>query len=277
MSLFPGRELLNHGVREAFLQSKTPNFRPRYPISFLPGRRSIHLVHEIYTPGPRAGLERLARKKLPDASNTKLRIVDARGRGPILRLSDVQSSLSDGHYLEKQERSPSEDPAVIAAYRISKIPAIHGPPKPVGNKNFEPINFVRAGRGKEVHFTTDLNVPYYRSFLTRSYNFINMGCRVEMHLRISKADLKAKPRKDFNGIVAENPHYRPEIILQGMPPGASIMYGPFYDKRLEQLIWVMANDLMWTKKSVGTGHHRGASLLPTEAALNILEKLPVIE
>ncbi|KAL9005555.1 MAG: hypothetical protein Q9188_001680 [Gyalolechia gomerana] len=214
---------------------------------------------------------------MPDTSQSKFRLVDAQGKGPIIRFSQLQSRLEHGQYLEKQNRSPNEDPSVIATYRILPIPAIREKTKPVGSKAIPPINFVRAGRGKEIHLTSNLNVGYYRTVMTRSYNFVNTGCRVEMHMRISKPDLVAGNRKSLDEILAENPHYRPEIILQGMPDGASIKYGPFYDEDTKKLIWVMSNDEKWTKRSRATGCHIKAMAPPTDQAVDVLKRLPVIE
>lgn len=96
-------------------------------------------------------------------------------------------------------------------------------------------------------------------------------------MRLSKSDRISGSGKTFDGVLAENPHYRSDIILQGMPQEASTMYDPFYDKKTGQLMWVMANDRMWKPKSIATGCYVSPTAAPSPRAMTILKSMPMID
>ncbi|KAL8721014.1 MAG: hypothetical protein Q9225_002219 [Loekoesia sp. 1 TL-2023] len=308
MFLFSTQGLIQKVAQGTFLISRATTVHPPNPKSTSPLGRCIHLLQDIYAPSKTTPtyitpLVDLAWKRLPDVSQAKLRLVDdgKKGVGPILRFSDVQARLKYGQYLQKLEPYVDEDPAVIAAYRVSQIPYINQKTKAAGNNVPKLINFVRAGRGKEVHLTSDASVNGYRGAMRNSYRFLNEGCRVELHVHVKVGELDRRASNILDTVFIQNPHLMPELILRGMPEGTSIICDPLLAKggkemigkkekkekkgkkekkekrNREQLIWVMSNEQKWNESREATGSLVAPSHPPDEHAMRILETLPVLE
>ncbi|KAI4148462.1 MAG: hypothetical protein L6R39_002782 [Caloplaca ligustica] len=248
------------------------------PISLPRQCRSVsHIVHRIYA-HPRDGqaehLKGLAWKRLRDASQDKLRIVDGRGKEQVLPFAEVQQLLAPCRYLEKLDEQRDSKPT----YRIANIPSIREKTQidrnKHGHKGGKPIKFLRAGRVKEIYLTSQADVGTYRVALMRSINHINDGCRVEMHVAVIT---KERNKKDIDTLMDESPHLRPEIVMKSMPEGTSMRYGPLFDKKNGGLIWVMNDERKWPRSRKTIGWRESPKAPPNSRALRILENLPVIE
>ncbi|KAL9581740.1 MAG: hypothetical protein Q9212_003717 [Teloschistes hypoglaucus] len=253
------------------LDTQLPTPRPTSHL-----RRAIHLLHCIYSArdGSDGRLASLAWRKLADPSRTELqfrkkgsRVIDA------VTLSQAIARLHPGSYLERLQPLDNVDSIPERSYEVSRLRALH--PKPVLNSGpAKVINFKRAGRGKEIHLTSALSTIAYAAFLTKTYNHLINGARLEMHLRLTKRELS--DHKDLDHVLSEHPHLRPEAILKGMPEGTVILYEPLYEEKLKQLIWVMANEENWTGVTA-TGWKGSAMAPPSKSAMKMLKGLPIIQ
>ncbi|KAL8691739.1 MAG: hypothetical protein Q9218_003110 [Villophora microphyllina] len=199
-----------------------------------------------------------------------------------------------GHYLERLYPLDSIHPVVDGSYKVSRLKRLQSKPTFSGEAkiNFKRtgigkailksapvkvINFKRAGRSKEIHLTPSMDAGAYSAVLTRTYNHLVDGARLEMHVRFTKDE--RKNYENIDHVLSVHPHLRPEPILKGMPGGTVISYEPLFDKRLtstDQIMWVMANEENW--KGMGAkGWKRSPRAPPTEKAVEILKGLPVIE
>ncbi|KAL8903579.1 MAG: hypothetical protein Q9207_003830 [Kuettlingeria erythrocarpa] len=180
--------------------------------SLLPGRRYIHLVHCIYAPSThdQGKLNSLAWYKLRDASQDKVQLVSDKGRRQVLPFIKIRERLEPGQCLEKLDKGLNGEPC----YRISNItPTTQGTRIASGEVGTgKSIKFVRAGRGKEMHLNSTLNVAAYQHILRTSMKHINDGCRVEMHVNIGKSE-RGRERMDLDTVMVENPHLRPDVLI----------------------------------------------------------------
>ncbi|KAL8777327.1 MAG: hypothetical protein Q9203_002503 [Teloschistes exilis] len=243
------------------------------PISYL--RRDIHLVHCIYSSydGEEVQLANLAWKKLTDPSRIELPFRRKSSTEiEALPLSQAIARLDPGSYLARLQPGHNADSNAERPYGISKLRGLQ--PKPVLNSGpAKSMNFVRAGRGKEIHLTSAQDTTAYSFNMMKTYNLLIDGARLEMHIRLTKHELS--DRKDIDRVLSMHPHMRPETILKGMPEGTVMLYEPLYDEKAKQLIWVMANDDNWTG-IIATGWKRNPKSLPDPRALRILKRLPTI-
>ncbi|KAI4253401.1 MAG: hypothetical protein LQ352_003720 [Teloschistes flavicans] len=242
------------------------------PILYL--RRAIHLVHSIYAPTQSGRLAGLEWKRLADPSGSELhlRIKGIKAISPIT-LSHAIARLHPGSYLARLQPLDSVDSIPERSYEVSQLTGLR--PKPVLNSGPPKIiNFKRAGRGKELHMTSALDLLGYAFVLRLAYNHLIDGARLEMHFRLTKGELR--DQKDFDHVLFMHPHLRPEPILQGMPEETIMLHEPLYDKKGNQLIWVMANDNNW-RGNRSTGWTGKARTPPRPEAIKTLSELPIIE
>ncbi|KAL8760644.1 MAG: hypothetical protein Q9184_003181 [Pyrenodesmia sp. 2 TL-2023] len=264
--------MLSRGLTEPDVSGQRPRFT-----SISPSDSSSNFGNTQSIEGGNVAnrkLESLAWYKLRDASEDKLYLVDQKGSGQILSLVEVQKRLEPGQFLEKLARSPNGEPT----YRISRItPTVEGARNASGEvSSGKSIKFTRAGRGKEMHLNSTLNVEGYRHILKTSMKHINDGCRVEMHVNVAKVERKDK---DLDTVMAENPHLRPDVILRSMPQGTEMAYEPLFHPasyRGGQLIWVMNDDRKWSQQRGSTGWRGSSRAPPNQSAKAILKRLPVI-
>lgn len=240
--------------------------------------RSIHLVHCMYAPGEPAHLKKLkglAWKRLADPSECRLYLKgEGKGKAVMVPLSEAIARLSPGLYLHKSPRTHDNYLVTTEEYQIARFQDLREKPK---TKNEPPKRkqFVRAGRGKQLHLTPTLESKGYASRLSVAYNHLADGARLEMHVRVTKAGRHKE--KDMDSLLSTNPHLRPEPILKAMPEGTSMMCQPLFEPQREELIWVMETAGSWKKGRQATGWTGSPNKPQNPVAKKILKDLPVIE
>ncbi|KAL8960225.1 MAG: hypothetical protein Q9193_003032 [Seirophora villosa] len=210
-------------------------------------------------------------KKLRDASQDKLQIVDRQGTAQQMQYSEVLKLLRHDQYLEKLEEPSKDDPT----YRITNIfDSKHQRLDPKA-KPKKPIKFKMAGRSKGLHLNSTNSAPAYQYVLWASSNHIIAGCRVEIYVEVAKSERR---KWGFDFMMVKNPHLRPETVLKSMPEDTKITYKPIFDTEREQLVWVMENKSK-SKRLQGrrpVGWSASANGRPNENALKVLRELPVV-
>ncbi|KAL8801792.1 MAG: hypothetical protein Q9223_006875 [Gallowayella weberi] len=236
-------------------------------------------MHEIYAARDPSSLKHLSIKKLIDPTECSIQFEAGTKQVKQLPLSEVLLALEPGRYLHNvtESKTVSGDADRISTYRIAPIPGILKKAQPrVQEKKsatIKGLNYVRAGRAKELHMTSAIGLSGYSHRLQQSYNHILDGSRVELHVHLDKKDVRTMT---IDAVMTRSPHLRPEAIMGGMPTGTAIMHGPFWEnkKGQKQLIWVMENEGNWLKETKVTGWHHTRKQLPQENALEILKNLP---
>ncbi|KAI4187931.1 MAG: hypothetical protein LQ348_003994 [Seirophora lacunosa] len=208
-------------------------------------------------------------KKLRDASQDKLQIVDGQGEAQQMQYSEVLKLLRHDQYLEKLEEPSKVDPT----YRITNIFDRINKRQDQKAKRTKPIKFRMAGRSKGLHLNSTLSAPAYHSVLSASSNHIIDGCRVEIYVDVAKSERR---KMGFDFMMVKNPHLRPETVLKSMPEGTKITYEPLFDTAREQLVWVMENESKWLRGRRPVGWSASANGRPKENALKVLRELPVV-
>lgn len=235
--------------------------------------RSIsRFAHRLYAPNRDKqwlALTGLVWKKLRDASQDKLQIVDGQGEAQQMQYSEVLKLLRHNQYLEKLEEPSKDDPT----YRITNIfDSKHQRPDQKAKRK-KPIKFRMAGRSKGLHLNSTLSAPAYQYVLHASSNHIFDGCRVEIYVDVAKSERR---KMGFDFMMVKNPHLRPETVLKSMPKGTKITYEPLFDTERAQLVWVMENESKWLKGRRPVGWSESANGRPNENALKVLRGLPVV-
>ncbi|KAL9013195.1 MAG: hypothetical protein Q9173_002093 [Seirophora scorigena] len=235
--------------------------------------RSIsRFAHRIYASDKHKqwlALTGLVWKKLRDASQDKLQIVDDRGKAQQLQYSEVLKLLGHDQYLEKLEDPSKDNPT----YRITKIFGIKNKKPNQKAKLKKPIKLRMAGRSKGLHLNSTISAPSYQQVLSASSNHINDGCRVEIYVDVAKSERR---KVGFDFMMVKNPHLRPETVLKSMPEGTKMTYEPLFDTARQQLVWVMDDESKWPRTRSPGGWKGSANAPPNEHALKVLRELPVV-
>lgn len=181
--------------------------------------RCIHALHDLFTSTPTGRLPTLASKGLPQLEND-VRIQERNGKtiATVSSIADLVSHLEPFSYLEKL---PSEKPL----YRIIEL--LKFPPRK------KPAEFKRAGSGKELHITTTCPPGALKHRVSKAYEFLSKGWRVEFHVR----PLKGNKGRTVDWALQNALHLRPEVISAAMPEGTQVLMPPVQDGTT--MLWVL--------------------------------------
>ncbi|KAL8683576.1 MAG: hypothetical protein Q9186_000488 [Xanthomendoza sp. 1 TL-2023] len=238
-------------------------------------------MHEIYTSRDDISLgllRRLSIKELISPADCGIQFEARTEQVKHLPLSEVLLGLEPGCYLQHvpDPIQGKGDANRINTYRMAPIPGIWEDPQPrITDKSsvyIKPLNYVRAGRTKELHLTSATSSSGYELRLQQSYNHLLCGSRVELHVHLDKKDVGRQMTID--AVIARSPHLRPEAIIGAMPKRTVMMYGPFWESGAQQLMWVMANEGNWLKGTAVTGWSFTLKQKPKGKALEVLKNLP---
>jgi len=185
--------------------------------------RRIHVLHDLFTRTTAGKLAELEGKALPPLEND-VRLQDRNGKtiATVKSIDSLVSRLEPFSYLKKL---PLEKPV----YRIVQL--MKFPPSQKGL-----VGFKRAGTGKELHVTTTSSDGTWRHTVSKAYEFLSKGWRVEFHVRpISK-----NKGNTIDWALRNALHMRPEVINAAMPEGTQMLMPPVQDGI--ELLWVLEHE-----------------------------------
>ena len=193
--------------------------------------RKLHLVHEMYTKGtPSHKLAHITEKTLPDPG-TRFPITDIWGATLGEKtMSEALELLRPALHLRQIVLADKR-----SVYRIEKLKPPPVKPNPEGKPK-------RAGEAKSLYLTTACGERDLKHKLSKAYEFLCRGWKVELHLR---------PRggvdswKSVDWALLNCIHLRPEVIFASMPKGTTMLVDPVSEG--VQLIWVMYLPKEWRK------------------------------
>ncbi len=190
--------------------------------------RRLHALHELFSKSPRGKSIALRGKSLPTIEN-EVRLENGKGRtiATVKTIARLVEHLGPLSYLEKV---PSEN----HLYTIVPL------------KTFRPSKkqdqFKRAGNGKELYITTSSDLLSIKHNVSKAYDFLSKGYRVEFHVRP-----RSNNRVQTIDWALQNAlHLRPEVIQAAMPKGTKILIPPFRDGTA--LIWALEHPENWKKR-----------------------------
>lgn len=205
--------------------------------------RRIHILHELFTSTPKGRVAKLETNALPPLVND-VRLLDKQGNtiATVCSMDGLLSHLEPFSYLE---RVSSAKPL----YRIVQLMKFSASRKGPGK-------FKRVGTGKELHITTTSLASTCKHTVSKAYEFLSKGWRVEFHVR-SKTDNKAH---SIDWALRYALHMRPEVINAAMPEGTKMLMPPVL--RGSELLWVLDHE----KNRLKAGYSRRA---PTQSEMPI--------
>ena len=186
---------------------------------FLVFTRRLHALHELFSKVPTGRLSTLPKKELP-LEIEKVQFQDNKGNGfaTATNIANVVKQVQPFSYLEKV---PSES----LLYKVSQL------------KKYPPSKkrdaFKRSGQGRELCLTTTCSTDDLRHKLSKAYEFLSKGWRVEFHLRPKSNNREYTIDWAMNNAV----HLRPEVICAAMPAGSIKLLPPIQDGT--QMIWIL--------------------------------------
>ncbi|KAL9640456.1 MAG: hypothetical protein Q9164_000275 [Protoblastenia rupestris] len=189
--------------------------------------RRLHLLHRLFdhSAGHKEKLGTLRRKSLPSADELtlSLRAPDGHDLG-TKTLRESWEFIQPLNHLQQVE---------AGVYQITPLK------RPVMTAMFgrERKSFTRLGRSKAWHLTTTATPVFVAHVLSKAYEFLLRGARIEMHLKQKVNDND----HTVDWALCNAMHLRPESLLAAMPNGTIMLTEPCQNpvKKMADLVWAI--------------------------------------
>ncbi len=171
--------------------------------------RRIHTLHYLSTKTPTGTFLALPKQELPQIEN-EVHIRDRQGIATAIAssIAQVLQYLKPLSYLRKE----SSEAQLYGVGQLRRFP-------PHGTKQ---RRFMRAGHDTEIHLTTTCSMSVLRDKLSKAYDILLNGCKIEFHVRPLPKDKK----HTLDWALKNALHLRPETIMAAMPAGTKQVVDP---------------------------------------------------